>query len=40
MMRISFPIFPDVTVYFAVPMAILGIINIITAPCAPWRSPT
>jgi NADH-quinone oxidoreductase subunit M len=39
MMRISFPIFPDVTVYFAVPMAILGIVNIIYgALCAMAQS--
>ena len=39
MMRISFPIFPDVTVYFAVPMAILGVINIIYgALCAMAQS--
>ncbi|MGE5699579.1 MAG: complex I subunit 4 family protein [Deltaproteobacteria bacterium] len=29
LMRISFPIFPDVTLWFAVPMAILGVINIV-----------
>ena len=39
MMRISFPIFPDITVYFAVPMAILGIVNIIYgALCAMAQS--
>ncbi|MBP2673607.1 MAG: nuoM [Deltaproteobacteria bacterium] len=39
MMRISFPIFPDVTVYFAIPMAILGVINIIYgALCAMAQS--
>ena len=39
MMRISFPIFPDATVYFAVPMAILGVINIIYgALCAMAQS--
>ncbi|HSL91213.1 MAG TPA: NADH-quinone oxidoreductase subunit M, partial [Candidatus Limnocylindrales bacterium] len=29
LMRISFPIFPDVTRWFVVPMAILGVINIV-----------
>jgi NADH-quinone oxidoreductase subunit M len=29
LMRISFPMFPDATLYFQVPMAILGFINII-----------
>jgi NADH-quinone oxidoreductase subunit M len=29
LMRISFPMFPDATVYFQVPMAILGFINIV-----------
>lgn len=39
MMRISFPIFPDATVYFAVPMAILGVVNIIYgALCAMAQS--
>jgi NADH-quinone oxidoreductase subunit M len=39
LMRISFPIFPDVTVYFALPMAILGVINIIYgALCAMAQS--
>jgi NADH-quinone oxidoreductase subunit M len=39
MMRISFPIFPDVTIYFMVPMAILGIVNIIYgALCAMAQS--
>jgi NADH-quinone oxidoreductase subunit M len=35
MMRIAFPIFPDVTRYFVYPMAVLGVINIIYgAMCA------
>jgi len=39
LMRISFPIFPDATIYFAVPMAILGVINIIYgALCAMAQS--
>ncbi|MDA8121731.1 MAG: NADH-quinone oxidoreductase subunit M [Deltaproteobacteria bacterium] len=39
LMRISFPIFPDVTVWFAVPMAILGVINIVYgALCAMAQS--
>ena len=39
LMRISFPVFPDVTVYFALPMAILGVINIIYgALCAMAQS--
>ena len=39
LMRISFPIFPDVTRWFAVPMAILGVINIVYgALCAMAQS--
>ena len=39
LMRISFPIFPDATIYFAAPMAILGVINIIYgALCAMAQS--
>src|SRR5512134_380340 len=39
LMRISFPIFPDVTVWFAVPMAVLGVINIVYgALCAMAQS--
>ena len=29
LMRVSFPMFPDATVYFQIPMAILGFINIV-----------
>ena len=29
LMRISFPIFPDVTVWFAVPLAVIGVVNIV-----------
>lgn len=29
MLRISFPMFPDATVYYALPLAILGLINIV-----------
>ena len=39
LMRISFPIFPDVTIWFAVPMAVLGVINIVYgALCAMAQS--
>jgi NADH-quinone oxidoreductase subunit M len=39
LMRISFPMFPDVTRWFAVPMAILGVINILYgALCAMAQS--
>ena len=39
LMRISFPIFPDVTVWFAIPMAVLGTINIVYgALCAMAQS--
>jgi len=39
LMRISFPIFPDVTKWFAVPMAVMGAINIVYgALCAMAQS--
>ncbi|PWB68165.1 MAG: oxidoreductase [Deltaproteobacteria bacterium] len=39
LMRISFPIFPDIARYFAVPMAVLGMINIVYgALCAMAQS--
>jgi NADH-quinone oxidoreductase subunit M len=39
LMRISFPLFPDVTIWFAVPMAVLGVINIVYgALCAMAQS--
>ncbi len=39
LMRISFPIFPDVTRWFAVPMAVLGVVNIVYgALCAMAQS--
>ncbi len=39
MMRISFPIFPDVTKWFMIPLAVLGVINIVYgALCAMAQS--
>jgi NADH-quinone oxidoreductase subunit M len=39
LMRISFPIFPDVTRYMAIPMAVIGVINIVYgALCAMAQS--
>jgi len=39
MMRISFPLFPDVTIWFAVPMAVIGVVNIVYgALCAMAQS--
>ncbi|HEY5997107.1 MAG TPA: NADH-quinone oxidoreductase subunit M, partial [Candidatus Deferrimicrobiaceae bacterium] len=39
LMRISFPIFPDITRWFAIPMAVLGVINIVYgALCAMAQS--
>jgi NADH-quinone oxidoreductase subunit M len=39
MMRISFPLFPDITVWFAVPMAVIGVVNIVYgALCAMAQS--
>jgi len=39
LMRISFPIFPDVTIWFAVPMAVIGVVNIVYgALCAMAQS--
>ncbi len=29
LLRISFPLFPDVTVWFAIPMAVIGVVNIV-----------
>jgi NADH-quinone oxidoreductase subunit M len=38
-MRISFPLFPDVTIWFAVPMAVIGVVNIVYgALCAMAQS--